>query len=344
MSELPKARAKARALLSVIPYGMAAGAAVGVAVGGAYLAGGMARDAVLNAQSNKIAHAAKGGISDVSLRGMAQADPGALSVALRYDPELLAGVTPHDHQSQALADQLGAKFGGPSSLFMRASVSDIFNPAAQPFHSSALDQARQLDCLAQAVYYEARGEIPAGQAAVAQVVLNRVRHPAFPKSVCAVVYQGAEDHNCQFSFACDGSTEESREPSAWRRAQKIASRALSGYVMVDVGNATHFHVATITTAWDGMLKVADIGAHVFYRFGGAHGLPNAFTAKPREELPAAGKPGAPIIAAVARDPTPVQASSVSAPASRPAVSASTAASPPVSKIEPVAEIRVAPPA
>ena len=83
-------------MLSVIPYGVAAGAAVGVAVGGAYLAGGMAHDAVVNAQSNKIAHAAKDGISDVSLRNMTQTDPGALSVALRYDPELLAGVTPRD--------------------------------------------------------------------------------------------------------------------------------------------------------------------------------------------------------------------------------------------------------
>jgi spore germination cell wall hydrolase CwlJ-like protein len=341
LSELPKARAQARALLSVIPYGMAAGAAVGIAVGGAYLAGGMAHDAVLNAQSNKIAHAAKDGISDVSLRGMARTDPGALSVALRYDPNLLAGVTPHDHQAQALANQLGAKFGGSSPLFMRASVSEIFNPAAQPFHSTALDQARQLDCLSQAVYYEARGEIPAGQAAVAQVVLNRVRHPAFPKSVCAVVYQGAEDHNCQFSFACDGSTEEPREVSAWRRAQKIASRALSGYVMADVGNATHFHVATITTAWDGMLKVADIGAHVFYRFGGSHGLPNAFTAKPREELQTASKPSAPIIAAIALDPVPVQASTVSAPTTRPPATASTAAAP-ASKIEPVAELKTTP--
>ena len=343
MSELPKARAKARALLLVIPYGMAAGAAVGVAVGGAYLAGGMARDAVLNAQSNKIAHAATNGISDVSLRSMVQTDPGALSVALRYDPELLAGVTPQDRQAQALSHHLGARFGGPSSLFMRASVYDVFNPATQPFHSSVLDQARQLDCLAQAVYYEARGEIPAGQAAVAQVVLNRVRHPAFPKSVCAVVYQGAEDHNCQFSFTCDGSTEEPREPSAWRRAQKIASRALSGYVMSDVGNATHFHVVTITTAWDGMLKVADIGAHVFYRFGGVHGLPNAFTAKPREKLQTVSKPGAPIMAAVALDPTPVQASTVSAPTAHSGPTTTSATAAPVSlKVEPVAEIRRTP--
>jgi spore germination cell wall hydrolase CwlJ-like protein len=336
-----RARAEARALLSVIPFGVAAGAVVGVAVGGAYLAGGMARDAVLHAQTNKIAHAAKAGISDGSLRAMAAADPGALSIALRYDPNLLAA--PRDHQAAELTHSLAIRAGEPSNLFLRASIMVPFNPAAQPFHASALDQARQLDCLTQAVYYEARGEIPAGQAAVAQVVLNRVRHPAFPKSICAVVYQGAEvGHGCQFSFACDGSTEAAREPSAWRRAQKIAGRALSGYVMAQVGNATHFPVTSITASWDGMLKVAEVGAHVFYRFGGVHGLPNAFTVKPRVELASAGQGNAPIMAAMALDPV-AATSAVATPAvlhPAPSTTTNTAAS--AVKIEPVAQIKTVP--
>jgi spore germination cell wall hydrolase CwlJ-like protein len=338
-----RARAEARALLSVIPLGVAAGAVVGVAVGGAYLAGGMARDAVLHAQTNRIAHAAKAGISDGSLRAMTATDPGALAIALRYDPNLLAA--PRDHQAAELTQRLAIKAGEPSNLFLRASLLEPFNPAAQPFHASALDQARQLDCLTQAVYYEARGEIPAGQAAVAQVVLNRVRHPAFPKSICAVVYQGAEvGHGCQFSFACDGSTEEAREPSAWRRAQKIAGRALSGYVMAQVGNATHFHVTSITASWDGMLKVAEVGAHVFYRFGGAHGLPNAFTAKPREELAAAGQNNTPIIAAMALEPvaaTPAVSTNV---VLHPTPAPSAANTPSTAKVEPVAQIKTIPPA
>jgi spore germination cell wall hydrolase CwlJ-like protein len=340
--DLFRARAEARALLSVIPYGIAAGAVVGVAVGGAYLAGGMARDAVIHAQTNKIAHAAKDGISDDSLRAMTSADPGALSIALRYDPNLLAA--PRDHQAAELTQRLALKDGEPSNLFLRASITVPFNPAAQPYHASALDQARQLDCLTQAVYYEARGEIPAGQAAVAQVVLNRVRHPAFPKSVCAVVYQGAEfGHGCQFSFACDGSTEEAREPSAWLRAQRVASRALSGYVMAQVGNATHFHVTGITASWDGMLKVAEVGAHVFYRFGGVHGLPDAFTAKPREELATAGKGSSPIIAAMALEPV-AATQAISSPAVLRPAPAPVAANPagPAAKLEPVAQIKTVP--
>jgi spore germination cell wall hydrolase CwlJ-like protein len=299
----------------------------------------MARDAVLHAQTNKIAHAAKDGISDSSLRAMTSADPGALAIALRYDPNLLA--TPRDHQAAELTQSLALKSGEPSNLLLRASLAEPYNPAARPFHASALDQARQLDCLTQAVYYEARGEVPAGQAAVAQVVLNRVRHPAFPKSVCAVVYQGAEDgHGCQFSFACDGSTEEPREPSAWRRAQKIASRAMSGYVMAQVGNATHFHVIGITASWDGMLKVAEVGAHVFYRFGGAHGLPDAFTAKPREQLATAGQGKAPIMAAMALEPAPATPeAAVLRPTSTPVA---TNPAPAAAKLEPVAQIKTTP--
>ena len=304
MSGLKRARADARALLSVIPYGIAAGAVVGGALGAAYLAGGLARDAVVHARTSHIAQTATAGISEDSLRLMARDDPGALSVALRYDPNLLAGYASRERQILAIASHIDGKRGGDgraSSLFLRASIAVPFNPAAQPFHASALDETRQLDCLTQAVYYEARGETPAGQAAVAQVVINRVRHPAFPKSICAVVYQGAEDgHGCQFSFACDGSTDARRENSAWGRAQRIATRALSGYVMPEVGNATHFHVATLSPNWDGMLRVAEVGAHVFYRFGGIRGLPGSFHGKPVVETANVASP----LMAVALDPKP----------------------------------------
>ncbi len=139
---------------------------------------------------------------------------------------------------------------------------------ADPFSFRGLvEQSRDLDCLAQAVYYEARGETAAGQAAVAQVVLNRVRHPAFPKSVCAVVFQGARSSACQFAFVCNGATHRPTETLAWRRAEDIAARALKGAVMADIGEAVSFHTARSPTGWGpGMQKVAQIGAHVFYRF------------------------------------------------------------------------------
>ncbi len=132
---------------------------------------------------------------------------------------------------------------------------------------------RDLDCLTQAVYYEARGESPRGQAAVAQVVINRVRHPAFPKSVCAVVFQGAGGGkaDCQFSFVCDGSLRQARDRQAWRRARAVASRALSGEVMSDIGPATHFHKTGLGDIWgEGLVKVSEIGMHAFYRFGHRH--------------------------------------------------------------------------
>ncbi len=121
-----------------------------------------------------------------------------------------------------------------------------------------------LDCLATAVYYEARGETRAGQEAVAQVVLNRSRHPAWPKSVCAVVYQGV-GHGCQFSFTCNGAMKHPREPQAWAKARDVAARALSGYVMVAVGEATAFHAAhndgSAPSYGRGSVK---LGGQVFY--------------------------------------------------------------------------------
>jgi len=125
---------------------------------------------------------------------------------------------------------------------------------------------RDLECLTAAVYYEARGESAAGQAAVAQVILNRVSDPRFPKSVCAVVYQGAGGRGCQFSFACDGVLDRAGGGAAWDRARRVATRALSGFVMAEVGNATHFHATRVSPGWGaGLRQVAQIGLHVFYR-------------------------------------------------------------------------------
>ena len=137
--------------------------------------------------------------------------------------------------------------------------------------ADAADQQRSLTCLTEAVYYEARGETADGQAAVAQVVLNRMRHPDFPKTVCGVVFQGVRtSQGCQFSFACDGAMHEPRDAAAWRRAQQVASRALAGFRAPGVGSATHFHVVGDDPGWGPrLLRVAQIGLHVFYRMGRA---------------------------------------------------------------------------
>ena len=152
---------------------------------------------------------------------------------------------------------------------------------ARPFElGDGLDHRRALLCLTQAVYYEAGFEPLAGRRAVAQVVLNRTRHPAYPKSVCGVVYQRNSTPVCQFSFVCDGSLYRQPSVEAWRQARDIAAAALGGYVEMSVGSATHYHADYVAPRWAPMLaKVAKLGAHIFYRWPGAWGLPAAFTGR-----------------------------------------------------------------
>ena len=154
-------------------------------------------------------------------------------------------------------------------------------PAARPVLSAgtSLDKSRALQCLTAAIYYEAAREPDEGQRAVAQVVLNRVMHPAFPKTVCGVVYQGSERPGCQFSFACDGSL--ARPPMAvwWERARRVAEAALAGSVYAPIGLATHYHTSAVHPGWaDSMTFLGTIGAHRFYRWSGSAGTPRAFNA------------------------------------------------------------------
>jgi spore germination cell wall hydrolase CwlJ-like protein len=141
------------------------------------------------------------------------------------------------------------------------------------------DRARALQCLTQAIYYEAAREGEKGQEAVAQVVLNRVRHPAYPKSICGVVYQGsARATGCQFTFTCDGSLRWAPEPDLWRQARKVAERALAGYVDKQVGSATHYHAQYVSPYWaPTLVKMTKVGQHIFYRWTGPWGEPPAFT-------------------------------------------------------------------
>jgi spore germination cell wall hydrolase CwlJ-like protein len=154
------------------------------------------------------------------------------------------------------------------------------NPPAVPFRFKGSDGARSqaLECLASAVYYEAGSQDDNGERAVAQVVLNRVRHPAFPASVCGVVYQGStRPTGCQFTFTCDGSMYRQPDAEGWKRAWRIAEAALSGYVYAPVGYATHYHANYVVPYWASTLaKNAVVGAHIFYRWGGGWGQPAAF--------------------------------------------------------------------
>jgi hypothetical protein len=153
------------------------------------------------------------------------------------------------------------------------------NPAARPFRfaGGTEDRLRALDCLAAAVLYEA-GDDPEGQRAVAQVVLNRVRHPAFPKTVCGVVFQGSERRTgCQFTFTCDGALIRNYAQPFWDRARLIADAALAGSVFKPVGQATHYHTDWVVPYWSSSLdKIVEIKTHLFFRWTGWWGTPPAF--------------------------------------------------------------------
>ncbi|MDX3901377.1 MAG: cell wall hydrolase [Sphingobium sp.] len=155
-------------------------------------------------------------------------------------------------------------------------------PAAIFRGLTALDGYRALTCLTSAIYYEAANEPDEGQRAVAQVVLNRVRSPLWPDSVCAVVYQGSErtDFKCQFTFSCDGSMARLPNAAAWVRARRTAQRALNGDSYAPVGTATFYHTLAVRPPWAASVQpVAVIGAHIFYRNPGWNGSPDAFRAR-----------------------------------------------------------------
>lgn len=179
-------------------------------------------------------------------------------------------------QVQAIGEK--AQLINASMPFSRAPVQ-----AAHSFvlpAGDSLDQRRALLCLTQAVYYEAGFEPMDGRRAVAQVVLNRMRHPAFPKSVCGVVYQRNSTPVCQFSFVCDGALDRRPEAGAWKVAEAIARAALAGYVEQSVGSATHYHADYVAPRWAPLLtKISKLGAHIFYRWPGAWGQVGAFNGR-----------------------------------------------------------------
>jgi spore germination cell wall hydrolase CwlJ-like protein len=262
------------------------GGVVGLVIGCAYLGGSVAKATTIRAQAERLEGATSAGFTEEALAAAAGGlDASALNIARRHDPYTVAGGAQRDRQAELLTARLEQLRGEPAESALRR-VS-LTADAARPFRlGNALDASRDLECLTQAAYYEARGEGRDGMQAVAQVVLNRVRHPAFPKSVCGVVFQGAGLRaGCQFSFTCDGSMRGRVNPIAWDRARDVASKALSGSVFATVGNATHFHTTGVSPGWrNALIQVSQVGNHLFYRFGGRSGSSGAFTYAARPSL------------------------------------------------------------
>lgn len=177
--------------------------------------------------------------------------------------------------------------GDISALTGDAPVAVIDSPGdfasggpAKPFvmRAGSVDHSRAVKCLTDAIYYEAANEPDAGQRAVAQVILNRMRHPTYPNSVCGVIYQGSERATgCQFSYSCDGSMARVPARASWLRAQRVAAQALAGSVYAPVGMATHYHATYVYPYWAPSLNfVGTIGAHRFYSWKGSAGRQSAF--------------------------------------------------------------------
>lgn len=213
----------------------------------------------------------------------------ALTVALlpARDPANAATVVLPPVRAAALVQATAAattfEAVGEQAKLINAALPFASGPlhSARPFAVSGTDveQRRALLCLTQAVYYEAGFEPVDGRRAVAQVVLNRMRHPAYPKSICGVVYQSS-GRVCQFTFVCDGSLYRAPAREAWRQSEEIARSALAGYVERRVGEATHYHADYVAPRWAPMLaKITKIGAHIFYRWPGALGRQAAFTGR-----------------------------------------------------------------
>ncbi len=153
-----------------------------------------------------------------------------------------------------------ALFAGPS-LGLPLATRDLL-----PLVARSETEAK---CLADAIYFEARGEGRRGELAVAQVVINRVKNPAYPKTICGVVYQNKDSfHRCQFSFACDGVADRITDRAAWREAMDLAEEVVAdgnATVLADVGLSTHYHATYVSPLWAGKMKMVDqIGHHIFY--------------------------------------------------------------------------------
>jgi spore germination cell wall hydrolase CwlJ-like protein len=200
-----------------------------------------------------------------SLESMERWQPGEEPIVLLPDPDMkMASLPPAGEAAkEAASGETIAPKGEVNTDDQRTRT-----PAERLGLFNASERAKQEKCLAEAVYFEARGEAVRGQIAVAQVVMNRAFSGKYPNTVCGVVYQNKQRHfACQFSFACDGSPDVIREPDMWDRAKKISKAMFDGQIWLpEVGKSTHYHAYYVHPSWVAeMKKLYTFGVHKFYR-------------------------------------------------------------------------------
>ena len=192
--------------------------------------------------------------------------PGAEPLIVMPDPDMkvTASLSPP-------TEEIARDIESGESVAPKGEVNADNQRARSPAERLALDdksRAKSEKCLAEAVYFESRGEAVRGQIAVAQVVMNRVFSGKYPDTVCGAVYQNKHRHlACQFTFACDNNADVIREPEMWERAKKISKAMLDGQIWLpEVGKSTHYHAYWVRPSWVAeMKKMYKTGVHTFYR-------------------------------------------------------------------------------
>lgn len=224
------------------------------------------------------------GESPTTARSSAEASPRQEGSPMTMRPaaineRLMQGATPEIRRAIVLGSATPAPADStpievvalPSGFGSAPTMSEAPAAEARPNYAALVDldtSEREKRCLAQAIYFEARGESDEGQAAVAQVVLNRASSGLYPASICGVVFQNRQRFRaCQFSFACEGKSLRITEQDAWHRAVRIAGEVSNGETYVsDIGNSTHYHANYVRPRWARRLEKMDvIGHHIFYK-------------------------------------------------------------------------------
>jgi spore germination cell wall hydrolase CwlJ-like protein len=190
----------------------------------------------------------------------AEVNPADVPVTLSY-----AG----PNNDEAVSAPFNAVMANPRTIILNPNVKSTHAWLNTAIPKGAYSK-KQTKCLAEAIYFEARSESERGRIAVAQVVLNRLKNPTYPATICGVVYQNKHKRNaCQFSFACDGIPERIYDKRAWSDAQALAKRVLKDdktLYISDVGASTHYHATYVRPRWARkMTKMEKIGRHIFYR-------------------------------------------------------------------------------
>jgi spore germination cell wall hydrolase CwlJ-like protein len=233
-----------------------------------------------------------------------------------------------DRQAMTVSASLRGAFGAAPPVTSNPKVETGVAAGGR----AANARAREQRCLAEAIYYEARGETYQGQLAVAEVVTNRVTSRHWPDTYCGVVYEGhTRATGCQFSFTCDGSMNRRPKGPAWRQANTIAAQVLMGLARPITHSATHYHTTGVSPYWrHGLVETGRVGAHIFYRLPTAaekatmaHYKTRRRSAGPLDETPAGSIQTADVMAqdvtvetadAPAAAPDPQAASPAPAPA------------------------------